>query len=136
MAIRLPFRGRPQRPTVRTEPQPDDVPKRGLFTEPVRLDRVEALEGELLDDGRHRATFLVEVRDAEGRRCPDLFVEAEVSGPERSSIVSGTTDLFGRLRFRMAGPAGTYRIEVRDVAAGGLAWDRTAHEATAVTNLP
>jgi hypothetical protein len=114
------------RPTLPTAKARDDIPKTGLFAEPVRVDDLVVLETELLHDGTHRVTFRVEVRDAEGRRCPDLAVEARVTGPERTSTVQGTTDLFGRLRFRMAGPVGTYAIEVTDVAAFGLHWDPTA----------
>lgn len=126
MAIRLPFGRRPQRPTPATERQPDDRPKRGLFTEPVRIADLQVLDPEVLDDGQRRTTFLVEVRDAEGRRCSELFVEATVTGPERRATVSGATDLFGRIRFRMAGPPGDYAIEVTNVAAGGLDWDPDA----------
>jgi hypothetical protein len=115
-------RRRPVEVTV--EPQPDDVPKRGLFTEPVRVTSLRTLDPERVDGGQQRVTFLVEVRDAEGRRCPDLSVQATVSGPERTRTVQGNTDLLGRIRFRTTGPPGRYRIELRDVAAGGLDWDR------------
>jgi hypothetical protein len=116
-------RGRPA-PELTLERQRDDLPKKGLFTEPIRVTTLEPLEPEVLDDGRHRVTFLVEVRDADGRRCPDLAVEARVRGPERTRTVQGATDMFGRIRFRMAGPAGAYDIEVTDVAAFALDWDR------------
>lgn len=105
------------------EPQPDALPKRGLFAEPVRIARLDVLDVEVLDDGHHRVTFLVEIRDREDKRCSQLAVEARVQGPLRSRVVQGPTDLFGRVRFRMAGPAGTYRIQVTDVAAFGLDWD-------------
>lgn len=126
MAIRLPFGRRPERPQPHTELQADERPKRGLFAEPVRVTSLQVLDPEVLDDGQHRATFLVEVRDAEDKRCSELFVEATLSNPERTATVSGATDLFGRIRFRMAGPPGDYRIVVEDVAAGGLDWDRDA----------
>lgn len=108
---------------------PDSHPKRGLLAEPVRIARLEHASTEVLaDDGpTRRVTFLVEIRAADDARCPAIAVEAHVSGPERARTVSGATDLLGRVRFRMAGPPGTYRIEVRDVAAGGLDWDRDAH---------
>ncbi|MEX1177734.1 MAG: hypothetical protein WEB09_04665 [Nitriliruptor sp.] len=132
MALPNPFvRRRRTRPTPTLEQQRDDMPKIGLFAEPVRVADLQVLAPEVLDDGRHRVTFLVEVRDAEGRRCPDLAVEARVSGPERTRTVQGATDLFGRIRFRMAGPAGTYALEVTDVAAHGLDWARDAGTATA-----
>jgi hypothetical protein len=133
VALPNPFaRRKADRPTLATEPHPDDLPKTGLFAEPVRITDLRVLEPEVLDDGRHRVTFLLEVRDADGRRCPDLSVEARVRGPERTRTVQGTTDLFGRIRFRMASTAGSYAIEVTDVAAHGLRWDPAAgaHEAT------
>lgn len=121
MALR---RRRHRSPRVVLERQPDDLPKRGLFTEPVRVTALDTVAVEELDDGRWRVTFLVEVKDAEDKRCSDLAVEARVSGPERTRTVQGATDMFGRLRFRMAGPAGRYAIEVTDVAAYGLDWSR------------
>lgn len=110
-------------PEFTLERQPDALPKTGLFAEPVRVASLRALDPEPQPDGRVQVTFLVEVRDAEDRRCSDLAVEAHVGGPERAGTVSGTTDLMGRIRFRLVGPPGDYAIEVRDVAAGGLAFD-------------
>ena len=130
------LRRRRRRPTPDLERQPDALPKSGLFTEPVRVTSLDVLDGEVLGDGQHRATFRVEVRDADGRRCPDVAVEAEVSGPERARTVQGTTDLFGRIRFRMAGPAGRYDLRLTDVGAKGLAWDADAGPTTATTHLP
>lgn len=105
-------------------PLHDSLPRTGLLAEPVRVAVLEHAGTERLPDGTDRVTFLVEVRAADGARCPALAVEARVEGPERSRTVSGATDLFGRIRFRMAGPPGTYRCTITDVAAGGLAWDR------------
>lgn len=102
---------------------PDSHPKRGLIAEPVRVARIEHADTERREDGTLRVTFLVEVRAADEARCPAVAVEARISGPERERTVSGATDLLGRIRFRMAGPAGSYRLEVLDVAAGGLDWD-------------
>lgn len=102
---------------------PDSHPKRGLIAEPVRVARIEHSGTERLEDGTLRVTFLVEVRASDEARCPAVAVEARISGPERERTVSGATDLLGRVRFRMAGPAGSYRLEVLDVAAGGLDWD-------------
>ena len=117
------------------ERHPDDLPKRGLFAEPVRVTRLDVADTEVMDDGERRVTFLVEIKDAEDKRCSEVAVEARVSGPERSRTVQGATDLFGRLRFRMAGPPGTYHLDVTDVAAGGLDWDADAgprHTSTAM----
>jgi hypothetical protein len=127
---------RRRRPHVTLERQPDGLPKTGLFAEPVRVTRLEALDPELVEDGRHRVTFQVEVKDAEGRRCSDLAVDARFTGPERAATVQGTTDMFGRVRIRMTGPAGEYRLEVLEVAAKGLAFDRDAGPTTAMVTVP
>ena len=121
------LRPRPDASYVGTlEKVPDSHPKEGLFTAPVRVDDLRTREPERLEDGRTRVTFVVTVRDAEDRRCPDLSVEARVVGPERTGGGQSTTDLMGSVRVRMVGPPGTYRCEIVDVAAGGLAWDRAA----------
>jgi hypothetical protein len=127
------FRRRRRQLDLTLEVHPDDLPKTGLFAEPVRVASIQVLDPEVLDDGLHRVTFLVEIRDAEDKRCSNLAVEARVSGPERARTVSGNTDLMGRLRFRTTGPAGSYRIEVLDVAAYGLGFDPGAGETTAST---
>lgn len=137
VALPNPFarRRRAARPVLEAERHPDDRPKTGLFSEPIRVGSLTVLDPEVLDDGAHRVTFMVEIRDAEGRRCPDLAVEARVTGPERTSTVDGATDMFGRIRFRMAGPAGAYRIEITDVAAFGLAWDAAAGPSELTTTV-
>lgn len=134
MVLRRLLRRRPSPVTI--ERHPDDLPKRGLFAEPIRVTRLDALEPEHLEGDTHRATFLVEIQDAEGRRCPDLAVEATVSGPERSSTVAGTTDLMGRIRFRMTGPAGRYAIHLDLIAPGGLDWDVGAGPREAALEVP
>jgi hypothetical protein len=103
---------------------PDSHPKHGLIAEPVRVERIDHEATDTTENGQQRVTFLVEVRAADDARCPAVAVEARLGGPERERTVSGATDLLGRIRFRMSGPAGTYRIVITDVAAGGLAWDR------------
>lgn len=119
-----------RRPRVLDDPDagivPDDVPKRGLFVEPIVVTSLEAKDPEELGDGRFRATFRAVVKDAEGRRCPDLAVDATIAGPEREASGTGTTDLMGAIRFRMTGPAGAYAIRIQDVAAGALELDRDA----------
>lgn len=124
--MRLPRLRRRRPPDITLERQPDALPRTGLFTEPLRVTRLDVLEPEQLDDGGHRAAFRVEVRDVEDRRCPEVAVEARLVGPERERTVQGTTDLLGRIRFRMSGPPGRYTIEVTDVGAGGLGWDAEA----------
>ncbi len=105
---------------------PDAHPKRGLIAEPVRVASIQHDETVTLEDGSRRVTFLLEVRAADDARCPSIAVEVRIGGPERTRTVSGATDMLGRVRFRMAGPPGTYRLEVTDIAAGGLDWDRAA----------
>ncbi|MCA1782154.1 MAG: hypothetical protein LC679_08270 [Intrasporangiaceae bacterium] len=134
MVFRRPFRARARTFTI--ERHPDGLPKRGLFTEPIRVSRLDVLPIETLEDDQVRTTFLIEVKDAEDRRCPDLAVEATVSGPERTATVQGNTDMMGRLRFRMAGPPGAYGIHVELIAPGGLDWDTDAGPRTASTNAP
>jgi hypothetical protein len=124
VVIRGPRRRR--RPQVTVETQPDGLPKTGLFAEPLVVTALEPLEPEHLEDGRWRVTFRVEVRDAEGKRCSDLAVDARVTGPERSATVQVTTDLFGRARIRMTGPVGRYELSLLEVAAKALRWDGEA----------
>ena len=112
-------------------PLPDDLPRRGIFAEPIRVDRVEVLDPEVVDAARVRVTFRVTVKDADGRRCPDLAVDARIVGPERAATGMGNTDLMGQVRFRMTGPHGRYDFEVLDVAAGGLEFDRAGSTTTA-----
>lgn len=105
---------------------PDDLPRDALFEQPLRVDALTAKDVETLDDGQVRVSFRVVVKDAVGKRCPDLAIEATVSGPERTASGMTTTSLMGAATFRMAGPPGTYRIVVDDVAAGALELDRDA----------
>jgi hypothetical protein len=111
-------------PSNRPGPVRDDLPKRHLFTAPVAVASIEALPVEDLGDGRVRVTFWLNVRDAAGRRCPDLAVDARIAGPDRTGEGMGHTDEFGQVRFRMAGPPGRYRCEVLDVGAGALDLER------------
>jgi len=134
--VRLPRLRRRRHPDITLERQPDALPRRGLFTEPVRVTRLDVLEPEHLTDGSRRAAFRVEVRDAEDRRCPEVAVEARLAGPVRDRTVQGTTDLLGRIRFRMSGPPGRYTIEITDVGAGGLGWDTEAGPCHAELHLP
>lgn len=146
---------RRKRRQVALEPHPDQLPKRGLFSEPVRCSQLAALEPEWLDATddataepstlagppttgggpgpqapRVRVSFLIEVKDAEDRRCSDLAVDARVQGPDRSGTVQGATDMFGRVKVQMIGPAGRYSLEVLEVAAKGLDYDRDAGPST------
>lgn len=115
------------------EKVPDDLPRDGIFAQPLVVASLRSQDPERQDDGTVRVSFRATVKDAEGKRCPDLNIQARVTGPERAATGETTTDLMGQARFRMTGPSGTYRIEILDVAAGGLAFDRDASELTAET---
>lgn len=103
----------------------DDLPRDHLYAQPLVVDRIRVDEAEPLDDGQWRVAFVVRVRDADGKRCPDLAVDATLVGPHRQGTGTTTTDLMGQATFRMTGPAGRYVLTVDDVAAGGLTWDDT-----------
>lgn len=122
------LRRRRRRRQIEPERHPDQLPKRGLFSEPVRLTQLTALEPEWLDPQGPlvRVTFLIEVKDAEDRRCSDLAVDARVEGPDRSGTVQGATDMFGRVKVQMTGPPGRYTLDVLEVAAKALDYDRDA----------
>lgn len=98
---------------------PDDLPRDRLFAEPLAL-AVTATEPETMDGHGFRVTFRVTIRDADGKRCPDLAVHAAIAGPERTASGLGHTDLMGAVKFRMTGPAGAYRFTVESVAGGAL----------------
>lgn len=132
--MRLPRRRRRDLPAdlVRVE---DSHPKDGLFAQPLVVAALTVSEPEPRDDGQVRVTFRATVKDAEGRRCPDVAVEATIAGPDRTASGHATTDLMGAVRFRMTGPRGHYAVTIDDVAAGGLAWDRAASTATATATV-
>lgn len=127
------FRRRNADPDLTLRKVPDDLPKAGLFAEPIVVGLQPRTE--VLDDGSSRVTFRVTVKDAEGKRCPDVHVEATIAGPERTATGSVTTDLLGQARFRMSGPAGRYAITVEDVAAGALRLDTDASELEAAADV-
>lgn len=101
-------------------PVPDDLPRRQLFREPIRVSDLRALDVQPSGDGRARVRFQVTVRDAAGTRCPDLAVEARIRGPERTGQGMVNTDQFGQAWFETVGPPGVYACEVLDVAAGAI----------------
>lgn len=111
----------------------DSHPKDGLFDQPLVVTALTASEPEAREDGQVRIAFRATIKDAEGRRCPDVAVTATIVGPDRTAAGTTTTDLMGAVRFRMTGPPGTYRITIDDVAAGALAWDVDASHTTAST---
>jgi len=99
----------------------DNAPRDGIFEQPLQAS-VTHHGVEVVDDDSLRVTFRVVVRDAGGRRCPELAVNARIQGPERSADGEALTDLMGAVRFRMVGPAGTYRFQLDEVAAKALTW--------------
>lgn len=124
------FRRRDEPLDQTLEKVPDDLTRDQLFTQPLVVG-LTASGPEELEDGSLRVTFRATVKDAEGKRCPDLHVEATVTGPDRTATGATTTDLMGQARFRMAGPAGSYAIRIDDVAGGALALDGVASVLTA-----
>ncbi len=110
-------------------PVPDDHPKDAFFTSPLRVTDLVA-DHEDHDDGM-RATFVATVRDAEGRRCPEVAVHARIAGPHRRATGMGHTSMMGTVTFRMSGPVGTYACHVEDVAGGALGLDLEASTLTA-----
>lgn len=112
----------------------DAHPKDGLFAQPLVITSLKGRPEEA--DGGHRAVFTAILKDAEGRRCPDIAVEATIAGPEREATGDAVTDMMGTVKFRMAGPAGTYRLTITAVAAGALAHDPGAGTMTAEVTIP
>lgn len=112
-------------------PVEDSLPKAGLLSEPIAVTRLVARDPEPQSGGEIVVEFRATVKDADGRRCPDLAVEATVVGPHRTGTGSATTDLMGTVRFRMQGPPGRYAITIDDVAAGALALDEDGSVLTA-----
>ena len=111
----------------------DSHPKDGLFSQPLVVSALTASEPEARDDDQVRVSFRATIKDADGRRCPDVAVTATIIGPDRTAAGTATTDLMGAVRFRMTGPSGPYRLTIDDVAAGGLAWDADASQTSAGT---
>ncbi len=111
----------------------DSHPKDGLFSQPLVVSALTVSDPEPRDDDQVRVTFRATIKDADGRRCPDVAVAATIVGPDRTATGTATTDLMGAVRFRMTGPSGSYRVTIDDVAAGGLAWDADASQTGAST---
>lgn len=114
----------------------DSHPKDGLFAQPLVVTALTASDPEPQDGGHVRVTFRATVKDVEGRRCPDVAVDATIRGPERTATGTATTDLMGAVRFRMTGPAGDYEATIDQVAAGGLAWDPDASHTRTRLQVP
>lgn len=102
-------------------PVPDDHPKDAFFARPLRVTDLRTSVEEHADGVR--VSFRATVKDAEGRRCPEVAVHASVGGPHRQATGMGHTSMLGTVTFRMSGPAGTYTCQVEDVAGGALGLD-------------
>lgn len=115
---------------------PDDLPRDDLFAQPLVVTDITVREPIEHDDGSFTARFRVTVKDAEGKRCPNLAVEGTVVGPERTGSGLTQTNLMGQVLFHMHGPAGTYHLTVDDVAARALDLDRDASVLEASAEIP
>lgn len=104
-------------------PVPDDLPRDAFFTRPLRVSDLVATTEDHPDGVR--VAFVATVRDADGKRCPDIAVHARIRGPERQATGMGHTSMLGKVTFRMAGPSGTYTCRIEDVAGGALGLDTT-----------
>lgn len=115
---------------------PDDLPKDALFAQPLVVTRLTAsvLDGD--DEPANTVEFRATIKDADGKRCPDLAVHATIVGPDRTGEGMAHTDLMGVVKFRMTGSPGTYEAEITDVAAGALVLDRDASTLTADVTRP
>lgn len=102
-------------------PVPDDHPRDAFFASPLRVTELRtAVEDH---DAGTRVSFVATIKDAQGRRCPDVAVHARVRGPQREATGMGHTSMMGSVTFRMSGTAGTYTCVVEDVAGGALGLD-------------
>ena len=105
-------------------PVPDDLPRDAFFARPLQVSEL-VTQVEEHEDGV-RVSFVATVKDAEGKRCPDIAVHARVRGPHRAATGMGHTSMMGKVTFRMSGPAGEYTCVVEDVAGGALGLDEDA----------
>ena len=102
-------------------PVADDHPKDAFFRSPLRVSDLRTTVED--HDAGVRVSFVATVKDADGKRCPDVAVHARVAGPLREATGMGHTSMMGAVTFRMSGPAGTYTCLVEDVAGGALGLD-------------
>ncbi len=105
-------------------PVPDDLPRDAFFSRPLRVSEL-VTRVEDHEDGV-RVSFVATVKDADGKRCPEVAVHARVRGPHRAATGMGHTSMMGKVTFRMSGPAGEYACVVEDVAGGALGLDEEA----------
>jgi len=117
----------------------DDHPKDAFFTRPLVVSSLTSSVEDVAPAGRDadpgagdapaprtRASFVATIKDADGKRCPDMAVYARIVGPHRSATGMGHTNMLGQVTFRMSGPPGDYACTVEDVAGGALGLDTDA----------
>ncbi len=114
----------------------DDHPKDAFFTRPLVVTSLttsvedaptpSAARGAAETPSRIRVTFVATIKDADGKRCPDMAVYASITGPHRSATGMGHTSMLGQVTFRMSGPPGDYACVIEDVAGGALGLDTDA----------
>ena len=108
----------------------DDHPKDAFFTRPLVVTSLTTAVEDVPVEGdvepRIRASFVATIKDADGKRCPDMAVYASIVGPHRSATGMGHTNMLGQVTFRMSGPPGDYACTVEDVAGGALGLDTKA----------
>ena len=126
-------------------PFPDKVGRGADWATPLVVDRcrVASVEpcpadtttpaGEPAPADWHRVTFQLRVRDATGRRLPDVAVDVTVTAPHRTTSGLGATDLAGQTRFRIDGPPGTYALVVDAIAGHAFDLDDASVLDAAVT---
>lgn len=105
-------------------PVADDHPKDAFFRSPLRVSDLRTTVED--HPSGVRVSFVATIKDADGKRCPDVAVHARVRGPLREATGMGHTSMMGSVTFRMSGPAGTYACKVEDVAGGALGLDLEA----------
>lgn len=112
-------------------PVGDDHPKDAFFRQPLRVASLTS-SVEPHADGV-RVSFVATIKDAEGKRCPEMAVHARVVGPHRDATGMGHTSMMGTVTFRMSGPVGDYRCTIEDVAGGALGLDEASVLTTEVS---
>lgn len=126
----------PEGEDAATRPFPDSVGRGADWSPPLVVDRCRlasdepspphatTVTGEPAPAGWRRVTFQLRVKDATGRRLPDVAVDVTVTAPHRTVSGTGTTDLAGQTKFQLDGPPGTYALVVDAVAGHAHELDR------------
>lgn len=110
-------------------PVGDDHPKDAFFSRPLVVTALTTKVDDVTSDSETpqvRVSFVATIKDADGRRCPEMAVYAKLVGPHRTATGMGHTSLLGQVTFRMSGPTGDYSCAIEDVAGGALGLDEDA----------